>query len=110
MKIAEALRLLRNRKGLTQKAATEPEGTPDYRTLSHWETKRKLPSMRVLGRYLQALGYNFADLQEALDVVEGRPPRQVPDGYEEVRKQLAELQRRLEQVEEFQFTIMPSDG
>ncbi len=70
--IAEALRHLRQRQGLTQTAAAGRfEGSPDFRTLSHWETARKEPSMRLLSRYLAALGLSFHDLQDALDQVAG---------------------------------------
>ncbi len=48
MQIAEALRLLRTRAGLTQIAASKRKGAPDFRTLARWETRRKLPSFRLL--------------------------------------------------------------
>ena len=69
--IAEALRLLRTRRDLTQKAAGQLAGSPDFRTLSHWETRRKLPSLRLLFGYLRALGLDLHDLQDALDQVGG---------------------------------------
>ncbi|MCP3963663.1 MAG: hypothetical protein GY719_37985, partial [bacterium] len=43
----------------------------DFRTISHWETARKLPSLPLLARYLGALGLSFHDLQDALDQVRG---------------------------------------
>ena len=67
--IADALRLIRTRQGLTQTAASKLEGAPDFRTLSHWETHRKLPSLKLLTGYLKALGLDFHDLQDALDQV-----------------------------------------
>ncbi len=67
--IADALRLLRTKEGLTQTAAGALDGAPDFRTLSHWETRRKLPGMRLLTGYLDALGLDFHDLQDALDAV-----------------------------------------
>ena len=69
--IAEALRLIRTRKGLTQTAASKLPGAPDFRTLSHWETRRKLPSLKLLYGYLTALDLDFSDLQEAIDQVRG---------------------------------------
>ena len=69
MKIAEALRLLRTRQGLSQTAAGQLDGAPDFWTISHWETRRKLPSIRLLNGYLAALGLDFHDLQDALDQV-----------------------------------------
>jgi len=71
--IADALRLLRTRKGLTQTAAGQLAGAPDFRTLSHWETRRKLPGMRLLTGYLHALDLDFHDLQDALDQVAAIP-------------------------------------
>ncbi len=66
MQIAEALRLLRSRQGLTQAAASRREGAPDFRTLSHWETRRKMPSLKLLHGYLGSRGLDFYDLQDAL--------------------------------------------
>ncbi len=67
--IADALRLIRTRERLSQTAASRLDGAPDFRTLSHWETCRKKPSLRLLARYLRALGLDFHDLQDALDQV-----------------------------------------
>ncbi len=77
MRIAEALRLLRTREGLTQTAASKREGAPDFRTLSHWETRRKMPSMKLLAGYLRSLGLDFHDLQDALDQIEGKTPKRL---------------------------------
>ncbi len=93
---AEALRLLRTRKGLTQTAASKREGAPDFRTLSQWETKRKLPSLKLLRAYLTSLDLDFYDLQHALDQVEDRVPRRVRDDMEDLRQRLAALERRIE--------------
>ncbi len=71
--IAQALRLIRSRLELTQTAASKLEGAPDFRTLSHWETARKTPSLRLLVPYLEALGLDLRDLQDALDQVRGEP-------------------------------------
>ncbi len=67
--IAEALLLLRRRRGLTQTAAGQLDSAPGFRTLSHWETRRKQPSLRLLTSYLRALGFDYHDLQDALDQV-----------------------------------------
>lgn len=77
MRIAEALRLLRTREGLTQTAASKREGAPDFRTLSHWETRRKMPSLKLLAGYLGSLGLDFHDLQDALDQIEGKTPKRL---------------------------------
>ena len=95
MKIAEALRLLRTRQGLTQTAASKREGAPDFRTLSHWETRRKMPSLLLLHRYLTSLGLDFRDLQESLDQVEGNVPKRLQDGLEKLEQRLGELERHV---------------
>ncbi len=71
--IGEALRLIRTRQGLTQQAASKLGGAADFRTLSHWETGRKVPSLRLLVPYLHSLGLDLVDLQAALDQVQGQP-------------------------------------
>ena len=95
--LAEALRLLRTRQGLTQTAASERQGAPDFRTLSHWETRRKQPSLRLLRSYLASLNLDFYDLQEAMDQVEGRAPRRVRDGMKHLRRRVETLERLLEE-------------
>jgi len=95
LRIAEALRLLRTRQGLTQAAASKQEGAPDHRTLSHWETGRKLPSLKLLHRYLGSLGFDFSDLQEALHQIEGSPPRRLEGRLESLLDRMEESERRL---------------
>ena len=99
MQIAEALRLLRTREGLTQTAASKRKGAPDFRTLSHWETRRKRPSIKLLDSYLKSLGRDFHDLQEALDLVEGKSPRPVRDGLDALRSRMDDLEQRLKRIE-----------
>ena len=94
MKIAEALRLLRTREGLTQTAASKRDGAPDYRTLSHWETRRKMPSLRLLDNYLKSLGFDFCDLQGALDEVEGTVSERLRQELDRIVQRLDELERR----------------
>ncbi len=111
--IAEALRLIRTRRGLTQTAFSKLPGAPDFRTLSHWETGRKVPSLRLLFQFLTAAGLDFRDLQDVFDQLEGR----IAEGLEtrlstiggkvtEARgegdrtaESLAEVERRLAVVE-----------
>ena len=69
--IGPALRLLRVTTGLSQTAAGKLDGAPDHRTISHWETRFKLPSLRLLTGYLAALGFDYHDFQDALDQVAG---------------------------------------
>ncbi len=93
--MAEALRLLRTRKGLTQTAASKRQGAPDFRTLSHWETRRKLPSLKLLRSYLTSLDLDFSDLQEALNQVEGTAPKRLQDGLDRLKHRVAELERHM---------------
>ncbi len=99
MQIAEALRLLRTREGLTQTAASKRPGAPDFRTLSHWETRRKMPSIKLLDGYLRSLGLDFHELQDALDLIEGKAPKPVRDGLEGLRARMDELEQRLQRIE-----------
>ncbi len=73
--IAKALRLIRKHLGMTQTAAARHAGAPDFRTLSHWETGRKSPSLRLLYTYLRSFGLDFHDLQDAIDLVRSLPPK-----------------------------------
>ncbi len=69
--IGAALRELRKGRGIkTQTAAGQLPGAPDFRTLSHWETGRKDPSLPLLRSYLAALGLDFHALQDAIDQVD----------------------------------------
>ena len=97
--IAEALRLIRTRKGLTQAAAGRLDGAPDFRTLSHWETRRKLPSLRLLFGYLDALGLDFCDLQEALDQVRGVESPSLSRCHDRLAARLDVLERNAGRVE-----------
>ncbi len=100
MLIAEALRLLRTREGLTQTAASKREGAPDFRTLSHWETRRKHPSLKLLAGYLRSLGFDFRDLQDALDQVEGRAPKRLRDGLQGLEVRVDDHEHRLRRLED----------
>ncbi len=99
LRIADALRLLRTRAGLTQTAASKRPGAPDFRTLSHWETRRKQPSLRLLHGYLESLGLDFGGLQEALDQITGREPqatREAGARFSRIEKRLSALERAAE--------------
>ncbi len=52
--------------------------------------------MRLLQGYLTSLGLDFYDLQEALDQVQGRVPRRVRDGMEDLTQRVAALEGRFE--------------
>ncbi len=56
-------------------AAGQLASAPDHRALSHWETARKVPSLRLLTAYLRALGLDFHALRDALDQVDGSAGR-----------------------------------
>ncbi len=95
MQIAEALRLLRTREGLTQTAASKRPGAPDFRTLSHWETRRKMPSLKLLHGYLMSLDLDFYDLQDALYEVQAPPPTGLRGEIEKLDQRVGELERQL---------------
>ncbi len=99
MQIAEALRLLRTRQGLTQTAASKRQGAPDFRTLSHWETRRKLPSMKLLNGYLSSLGLDFHDLQDALDLISNEIPRRMKSALDGVDRRVEDFELRLLRLE-----------
>ncbi len=109
--VAEALRDLRERQGLTQTAVGRIAGAPDHRTLSHWETGRKQPSLRLLTGYLEALGLDFHDLQDAIEHFDGSAVRRVDDIAGQVdrlarvcedlgERRLAVLERRSGRIDE----------
>ncbi len=95
MLIAEALRLLRTGQGLTQLAASKLPDAPNCRTLSHWENQRKVPSLKLLYRYLKSLGLDLYDLQDALAKVEGNGSGSIKDGLERLELRLGRLEARL---------------
>ncbi len=99
MHIPEALRLLRSRQGLTQKAASQNQGAPNIRTICHWETSRKMPSLRPLIAYLGSLGFDLCDLQDALNEVHEPHPAGCRRGLEQLEDRVAEMERRLRRVE-----------
>lgn len=95
--IGEALRLIRNRAGLTQTAASQRPGAPDFRTLSHWETSKKTPSLRLLASYLASLGLDFHHLQDALDQVLG--DELSVQRLDELTGRIEAIEQRLDQLD-----------
>ena len=89
--VGKALRLLRTGVGITQTKAGQ-RGGPDFRTISHWERGRKLPSLRLLIQYLRVLGLDLHDLQAALDHLEHRPDR-LTGRFIQIERRLAALER-----------------
>ncbi len=96
MLIAEALRLLRGREGLTQVEAAKRAGVPDCRTLSHWETGRKVPGVKLLYKYLRGLDLDFCDLQDAVNELEGPTSTGCRMELEHLARRVALLERQLE--------------
>lgn len=102
MKIGDALRHLRTGQDLTQIDAVRRAGVPDFRSLSHCvplaslredvRADRKTPSLKLLFSYLQGLGLDFCDLQDALNAV----AEPTPTGC---RMELKRLRRRVEALE-----------
>ncbi len=93
--IGEALRLLREREKVTQ-AELARRGGPDHRTISHWETGRKCPSLRLLLQYLTALELDLHDLQAALDQVSERPDK-LTSRFTLIERRLSILEHSLRQ-------------
>ncbi len=93
MLIADALRLLRDRQGLTQAAAVRRAGVPDVRTLSLWETSSKVPGVKLLYEYLRGLGLDLCDLQDALNELDVPSPAGCRMEIERLGHRVAELER-----------------
>ena len=94
--VGAALKVLRMRQQLTQTAASKLDGAPDFRTLSHWETRRKMPSLRLLYCYLQTLGFDLSDLQLALDLLTER----AGEVHQSLAQRLSDVERRLNELEQ----------
>ncbi len=103
--LADALRLLRTTQGLTQTAVGKLDGAPDFRTLSHWETRRKNPGLRLLTGYLDALGLDFHDLQDALDTVT-KVPSSTAGRIDELADQVDRLGRICEDLAERRQVVL----
>jgi transcriptional regulator with XRE-family HTH domain len=69
-----ALRLLRQRLNVQQKDLVEKLGVRKNR-ISQYERGETEPDFATLRRLLQGMGLDLHDLQDAVDAVEGRPPR-----------------------------------
>ncbi len=95
--VSHALRLIRTQAGLTQTAASKRDGAPDFRTLSHWETKRKNPSLLLLGRYLDSMGLDFRDFQVALDAIAAGSGQSGTDPIEVLEDRFLQAMKALEQ-------------
>jgi transcriptional regulator with XRE-family HTH domain len=72
--IGKALRLLREKQGKSQKDLAQSAGITSA-MLSNYETGEKQPSLDSLGKVLDALGLYLGKIDDALDMVNDRPPR-----------------------------------
>ncbi len=99
MEICEALRLLRSQLDLSQTDAAKLEGAPHTRALSRWENGHRMPSMPLLREYLDGLGLDCCDFQDALNEVVGPAPTGCRAKIERLEQQLeqrlGEMERRL---------------
>lgn len=90
----KALRILRERQGFSQADLAAALGVAAS-TVSSWERGVRVPSLPVLAGVAEALGLGLGDLDEALDLVNGRHRRAAggePAGaidLRQVAKQLA---------------------
>ncbi len=90
--IGKALRLLRDRRGLTQEELAKKAGTA-RRVIGKAETGENLPKIHTLDSLLHAMGSNRLELLSALDVVNNRPvhhPRPIISDPEERRRKILE--------------------
>ncbi len=94
--IAQALRLLREREGVSQTEVAR-RGGPDFRTISHWETGLEHPSLRLLIRFLNVLNLDLHDLQRAFDRITERPDR--------LTGRIIEVERRLNILERWRLEM-----
>jgi transcriptional regulator with XRE-family HTH domain len=83
--IARALRLVRQSTGLRQIDVSERSGLSKA-MVSAYEGGKMLPSVLSLCRYLNAIGRDFGDLQDALDEMGGIPGRRVIEAEMRERK------------------------
>jgi transcriptional regulator with XRE-family HTH domain len=77
--LGKALRLLRKQQGLQQNQLAVRAGVTSSK-LSNYETGQRQPTLDSLGRLVDALGLELADLEAALDRVNRRPRRGGRDG------------------------------
>ena len=50
-----------------------------------------MPSLKLLGAYLKSLGFDFHDLQDALDQIEGKTPKRLEMADKLLRDGLEQL-------------------
>lgn len=94
--IGKALRQLREGVGISQTEVAR-RGGPDFRTISHWETGRKHPTLRLLIQFLGVLKLDLCDLQAAFDRLAGRP--------DQVTGRLTTIEGRLSILERWRLEV-----
>ena len=73
----EALKRIRQSAGIRQTDVAELSGLTKA-MLSAYETGKALPSLQSLTAFLAAIGRDFSDLQEELDIVRKVSPKRTP--------------------------------
>lgn len=76
-RIGRALRMVRERRGLTQEKVAKRAKIGRSR-VSGWETERHPPTLESLGILVQAIGCDLAELDHALAIAQQRPTRPLP--------------------------------
>lgn len=76
--VPEAMKLIRQGEGLRQTDVSERSGLTKA-MLSAYETGKTLPTLVSLATFLTAIGKDFADFQEVLDLLRNVSPRRAPD-------------------------------
>ncbi len=109
MRVAEALKALRDSIKMTRAEASALADTaPSAEVLERWESGEETPDVMSLNAYLEVLGYDFHDLQNALEGIDASPETVpvdwldefmgTPEDNPEVRAALAKTLERLDQM------------
>lgn len=109
MRVAEALKALRDSLGLSREEAAALSGAvPRAEVLERWECGDEAPDVMSLNAYLEVLGFDFHDLQNALEGIDASPAAMPVDWLDEFagappqdadgRKALKETLNKLEKM------------
>ncbi len=85
--------------------STDTPAGQDFRGISQWETGRKMPSLKMLLRYLDALGLDLHDLQATFDAFDQMVKR--PGG---LRSRITDVERRLSVLERWRLAELATSG
>ncbi len=84
MRVAEALKALRDSIGMTRaEAAALSDAAPAAEVLERWESGEEAPDVMSLNAYLEVLGFDFHDLQNALEGLDAGPEAAPVDWLDE---------------------------